>query len=98
MIHSDLDPSSRQVADDAAETIPSRRRPGRRNDVHPSLIPLLRGEVTADDPALMPAMSPEGYDLSLEDDLTPARSVILAVAVSVPAWAAVISVVWYLVG
>jgi hypothetical protein len=75
-------------------TMLSRRRPGRRDDAHPSLIPLLRGTaspipddlptVIADRPA-----APAGLEAE-EDGLDPVRGIIFGVALSVPIWAVLI--------
>jgi hypothetical protein len=71
----------------------SRRRPGRREEAHPSLIPLLRGTagpipddttVIADLPAI-----PMGLETE-EDPLAPAWGIIFGVALSVPIWAVLI--------
>lgn len=66
-----------------------RRRPGRRNDVHPALIPLLRGQV----------LPPPGPDLLWAprrpgqfkegDDLGPARGIGLGVLISLAFWGVV---------
>ena|ERR1700693_1990636 len=75
-------------------TMLSRRRPGRRDDVHPSLIPLLRGTanpVPDDLPAVIaepPAVS-AGLEAE-EDGLDPARGIIFGLALSVPIWAVLI--------
>jgi hypothetical protein len=77
-----------------ADTRISRRRPGRRDDVHPALIPLLRGTVSpnsdaeadiiADAPLAAESMEAE------KDGLAPARGIIFGIALSVPIWAVLI--------
>lgn len=67
---------------------PCRRRPGRLDDVHLSLIPLLRGSVTLDAGELGPVV-PEDLEL-MEDNLAPARGIMLAILLSIPVWALMI--------
>jgi hypothetical protein len=67
----------------------SRRRPGRRDDAYPSLIPLLRGTagpVPDDGTGIVdrPAI-PAGLEAK-EDALAPARGIIFGLALSVPIW------------
>jgi hypothetical protein len=86
---SDCIDGSGRPEDDGATKL-SRRRPGRRQDVHPALIPLLRGAATLDikDPAPFVEDAPaslQGVDAD-KDDLSPARGILLGVALSVPIW------------
>jgi hypothetical protein len=64
------------------ETELSRRRPGRRDDVHPSLIPLLRGQVPLDP---LDPLVPEDLE-AVVDSLAPARGIMLAIVLSIPIW------------
>jgi hypothetical protein len=71
----------------------SRRRPGRRDDAHPSLIPLLRGTASPipDDPPMI--ADPSTIQAAQEteaDALAPARGIIFGIALSVPIWAVLI--------
>jgi hypothetical protein len=74
-------------------TMLSRRRPGRRDDTHPSLIPLLRGTASPipDDLTVIadPATIPAGLETE-KDALDPARGIIFGIALSVPIWAVLI--------
>ena len=89
-----IDGSGTGSTEAGASTWISRRRPGRRDDVHPALIPLLRGTVSlkgdgepdiiADAP-----MAAESMDLQ-KDPLAPARGIIFGLALSVPIWAVLI--------
>jgi hypothetical protein len=71
----------------------SRRRPGRRDDAHSSLIPLLRGTASPipDDPTVIDDSSTTRAGLETDADvLAPARGIILGIALSVPIWAVLI--------
>ncbi|MDR3534230.1 MAG: hypothetical protein P4L90_27155 [Rhodopila sp.] len=76
---------AQKSADNAPGQPVERRRPGRRANVAPSLIPLLRGE---DRP------SPED-PFSDRDNLDAARGITAAVLLSAAIWA-VIGLVWFL--
>jgi hypothetical protein len=93
MSRSDNDSAITSTTNDA-ETMPSRRRPGRLNDVHPSLIPLLRGSVSVDagepDPVLLEDLE------TTADNLAPARGIMVAIALSLPVWALLIRSVYLL--
>lgn len=69
----------------------SRRRPGRRDDVAPSLIPLLRGSVSLDssdwDPTVAGALTMSEDLEMMADDLAPACGVIFGAALSASIWA-----------
>jgi hypothetical protein len=84
---------TRSTEPDAGSMI-SRRRPGRRDDVHPALIPLLRGTVTPDSddgPGIIAdaPMAAESMDLE-KDGLAPARGIIFGLVLSVPIWAVLV--------
>lgn len=75
----------------AASTAPKdRRRPGRPDQVSPSLVPLLRTpSVIEAAPASEMADGPP-----LDDALAPARGIAIGLVLSVPLWAAIGGVVW----
>jgi hypothetical protein len=71
----------------------SRRRPGRRDDAYPSLIPLLRGSSRPipDDATVFADRTTMPAGPATEDDaLAPARGIIFGIALSVPIWAVLI--------
>jgi hypothetical protein len=72
-------------------TTPSRRRPGRRDDMSPTLIPLLRGSFNQDSGDWNSTDS-EALTLfeereTMQDNLAPARGIIFGIALSTPIWA-----------
>ena len=56
-----------------------RRRPGRRTEVNPELIPLLRGQQSA----------PPAIDFDETDECAAARGVCVGVLLSAPLWAGI---------
>jgi hypothetical protein len=79
----------RLTADDA-DILPSRRRPDRVNDLHPSLIPLLRGSFgpTGGDPDRVVSevlTMPANVEV-IVDDLAAARGIVLGAALCAPIW------------
>lgn len=76
-------------------TLHDRRRPGRILKPSPDLIPLLRNPSEIDpasiDPDTMPASSDE------DDNLRPARGILIGAAISVLIWAVLITLVWWVV-
>jgi hypothetical protein len=92
MLHR-IDGSGTGLTDAEGNAMVSRRRPGRRDDAHPSLIPLLRGTATPipDDITVIadPPTIPAGLETK-EDVLAPARGIIFGIALSVPIWAVLI--------
>ncbi len=75
-------------AEEDLDTAPCRRRPDRLAEVHPSLIPLLRGSVKLDavDPG---SLLPEDLETG-DDNLAAARGIMLAIVLSAPVWALLI--------
>jgi hypothetical protein len=78
----------------------SRRRPGRIENEHPPLIPLLRGKggIHVDDVSPFIADAPLDHT-SMEqqkDALAPARGILFGIALSVPIWVALIFCVFHL--
>ncbi len=68
-----------------------RRRPGRPSVVNPTLVPLLRGD--------LPSSLPPSDETELVEDrgaLAPATAVVVALAMSVPLWAAIGLAAWVL--
>lgn len=83
MVDAQVPATSNAVQDAAAA---DRRRPGRLHRVSPTLIPLLRHSDPADASTAQP-------DLALvfdENELAPARGLLVGAALSVPLWAALI--------
>jgi hypothetical protein len=75
-----------EITPDALEPAYDRRRPGRRSDVHPGLLPTYRGIV------------PHAADDDDDDGLNPARGILLGLLLAVPSWGVVVAVGWWLVG
>ena len=61
-----------------------RRRPGRPSHVNPTLIPLLRGELP-----FSPPLSDTTELVKAREALAPATAIAVALAMSVPLWAAI---------
>jgi hypothetical protein len=83
------------LTDPEGNTMVSRRRPGRSDDAHPALIPLLRGTASPvpDDTMLIADLPTVLADLETQSDvLAPARGIMLGIALSVPIWAVLIFV------
>lgn len=74
-------------------TLRDRRRPGRITKLSPDLIPLLRNPSKiapgSIDPETVPALSDE------DDDLRPARGILVGGAISVLIWAVLITLLWW---
>ena len=74
-----------QATSDSLEGLTNdRRRPGRPSHVNPTLIPLLRGD--------LPSSLPPSDETELMEDrgaLAPATAVAVALAMSIPLWAAI---------
>jgi hypothetical protein len=85
-----IDDSGTGPADAEAGTRLSRRRPGRRDDVNPSLIPLLRGTASVDvdaESAIIADAPTEAERMEAEKDgLAPARGIMFGIALSIPIW------------
>jgi len=81
-----------QAAGDSPESVTDdRRRPGRPSHVNPTLVPLLRGD--------LPSSLPLSDETELVEDrgaLAPAIAVAVALAMSVPLWAAIGFAAWAL--
>jgi hypothetical protein len=90
MSHS-IDGSETASTEAGVGTKLSRRRPGRIDNVNPSLIPLLRGTVSPDieDPVAGIPEVPATMDVD-EDAMAPVRGIIFGIALSVPIWAVLI--------
>ncbi len=78
------DPPS-EIAPAALDRSDDRRRPGRRSDVHPDLLPVYRGIV------------PDAVDDD-DDGLCPARGIMFGLVLGAACWGVVGAVVWWLVG
>ena len=75
----------------ASPTDTGRRRPGRPKQVSPHLIPLLRSST----PSGIGGLTVGETDTSiLEDDLAPAKGVLVGLALSVPLWAGIGALAW----
>ena len=74
-------------------TVVDSRRPGRLGQVNPHLVPLLRDPTGAVLPAPVPGTAEPGI---LEDDLSIARGIGVALVLSVPIWAVIGLVTWAL--
>jgi hypothetical protein len=88
-----IDDSATGLTEAEGGQMVSRRRPGRRDDAHPSLIPLLRGTASPipDDPPMIGDPATIQVDQETEGDaLAPARGIIFGIALSVPIWAVLI--------
>lgn len=84
-----------------------RRRPGRVDYSHPSLIRMLRGSFDTDQPSPedgdLDASSPDAASEELRvtdstDDLGPSRGIAFGIALVAPIWALIIAAVWLLWG
>lgn len=70
--------------------IVTHRRPGRKAQVNPHLIPLLRSPTAMDIPAPI-----GGVDVPpLKDDLSPIRGVTYSLILSIPLWGGVAGALW----
>lgn len=68
----------------------TRRRPGRKVQVNPHLIPLLRSPTTMDISGPI-----RGVDVPpLKDDLSPIRGVAYSLILSIPLWGGVAGALW----
>ncbi|HEX3573810.1 MAG TPA: hypothetical protein VHU42_04340 [Rhodopila sp.] len=80
----------------------SRRRPGRIENVHPALIPLLRGKAGihfADESPFIADAPVEHASMEQQKDaLAPARGILFGIALSIPIWAVLIFCVFHLLG
>lgn len=74
----------------ALTRIKTRRRPGRKIQVNPHLIPLLRSPTTMD----IPAPVGEADVPSLKDDLAAMRGVISSLVLSMPLWGGIAGALW----
>lgn len=77
-------PEIQAIGDSPESVIDDRRRPGRPALVNPTLVPLLRGD--------LPSSLPPSDETELMEDrgaLAPATAVVVALAMSVPLWAAI---------
>ncbi len=81
-----------QATGDRPESVTDdRRRPGRPSHINPTLVPLLRGD--------LPSSLPLSDETELVEDrgaLAPAIAVAVALAMSVPLWAAIGFAAWAL--
>ena len=81
-----------QATGDSPESMTDdRRRPGRPSLVNPTLVPLLRGD--------LPSSLPPSDETELVEDrgaLAPATAIAVALAMSVPLWAAIGFAAWAL--
>ena len=85
------EPEFQSVKDRIESVTDDRRRPGRPSHVNPILLPLLRGD--------QPSSLPLSNETELMEDrgvLAPAVAVAVALAMSVPLWAAIGFAAWAL--
>lgn len=84
-------PELQATGDNPESVTDGRRRPGRPSHVNPTLISLLRGD--------LPSSLPPSDETELVKDrgaLAPATAVVVALAMSVPLWAAIGFTAWAL--
>ena len=78
-------------APSVSTALKTRRRPGRRDQVSPDLVPLLRSPTTAD--ICEPSLG-EADAQFIEDNLASVKGIMFALVLSVPLWAGIVFAVW----
>ena len=81
-------------APSVSTALKTRRRPGRRDQVSPDLVPLLRSPTTADICDPLPGKMDAGF---VEDNLASVKGIVFALLLSVPLWAGIVFAVWLVV-